>query len=181
MLTRLVTLLKWAVLLSVMAWGMGLMFFYIKISRDLPPATNVPKAGVVFTGSAGRIKTGLRLLNTGTLNKLLISSIRHGGPKAYQNDARIMLDTGARNTYENVCATSAWALQEKIHTITLITADYHMPRALTLAKRYAPQLSCAPFPVKTSFGKRLQKGFWEYHKLLATFFIPCWNRCTRTA
>ena len=117
---------------------------------------------VVLTGGADRVATGLRLLNEGRARVLLISGVGHGAGladitrRAGLNDedgagpatpARITLGRNATSTTGNADETASWAAENHLHSLLVVTAGYHMQRALQEIRRVAPELTLYPEPV----------------------------------
>jgi uncharacterized SAM-binding protein YcdF (DUF218 family) len=137
-------------------WGSGFIWF-INVTRqraDPPPHTD----GIVaFTGGAGRVELALRLLAGGQANKLLLSGIGGGtelvtlGRLAGIDTAslvdRITLGRYAASTRGNGLETAAWAEQNRIRSLIVVTAAYHMPRAMAELHQALPDVRLFPLPV----------------------------------
>ena len=125
-------------------------------------------AVVVVTGSAGRIEAGFRLMQDHGATVMLISGTGEGvskddilsiaaGTQPWKRDALaelleccVDLGSEATNTRENAGETVAWVRENAIGRIILVTADFHMPRALVEFRRLAPELPVQPYPVPTA-------------------------------
>jgi uncharacterized SAM-binding protein YcdF (DUF218 family) len=147
-----------------------------------PAAAAPPTADgiVVLTGGADRIATGLRLLAEGRGRILLVSGV--GGPVAFPELARraganlvlasrVTLGREAASTYGNAQETAAWARARKLASLLVVTAYYHMPRALAELSRALPGVALHPVPVQPvalggAASWRLLAA--EYGKFLAT-------------
>jgi len=137
-------------------WGSGFIWF-INVTRqgaDPPPHTD----GIIaFTGGAGRVELALHLLAAGQANKLLLSGICGGtelvtlGRLAGIDTAslvdRITLGRYAASTRGNGLETAAWAAQNRIRSLIVVTAAYHMPRALAELHQALPDVRLFPLPV----------------------------------
>ena len=113
---------------------------------------------VVLTGGADRIEAALRLLSNGDGDRLLVSGTGGGanlndlarsagidpGPLA----GRVTLGRGAATTHGNAAETASWAQQAGLHSLIVVTAAYHMPRALTEIGRALPGVRLYPAPVQ---------------------------------
>lgn len=110
---------------------------------------------VALTGGQGRVETSLRLLTHNQGDKLLISGV---DPQATQHDLlpphlpaslkdRVTLGYQARSTIENASETAAWVVDNHIHTLTVVTAGYHMRRAFVELRRTLPGVTLYPYPV----------------------------------
>ena len=122
---------------------------------------------VVATGSAGRIEAGFQLMMDQEASRMLISGIGDGVSKedilgiagkgasrgrealAGKLDCCVDLDAKAINTKGNASETISWVRANRIDQIILVTADFHMPRALVEFDRLMPGLRVQPFPVPT--------------------------------
>ena len=112
---------------------------------------------VVLTGGADRIATGLRLLQAGRGRVLLISGVGHGaalptllrgaGIEPGDLAGRVTLGRSATSTAGNADETAAWANERGLHSLLIVTASYHMPRALTELQRSLPDVRLIPAPV----------------------------------
>lgn len=143
------------------AWLSGFFLFTAEV-RDLnePPidASLAPTdAIVVLTGGSDRIATGLSLLAAGKAQKLFISGVHPGlslnHVLARQNIARelrdccIVLGHAADNTIGNAIETQVWMEREGLHSLRLVTANYHMPRSLLIFRAQLPQTTIIPHTV----------------------------------
>jgi uncharacterized SAM-binding protein YcdF (DUF218 family) len=162
------------VIAFIIAWAAGLLLFYGAIFYDASTPRLYTDAGVVLTGAAGRIQAGLSLQQQGRLKKLLISGVQGSRAKLEQTlgpaSPQTTLGFEATNTRDNIEEIKVWAQKEGLTRITLITHDYHMPRSLLLARRYAPHLSCRSYALSAPWTQRLVRGFKEYNKFLFTLF-----------
>lgn len=167
-------LVKSVGLALALAWLGGLIFFYGTVFYNARTPHLYTDAGVVLTGAAGRIQAGLNLQQTGRLQKLLISGVKGSRTKWEQTRGQPSPQTAlgfqATNTRDNIEEIKAWAQKEGLTRITLITHDYHMPRSLLLARRYAPTLLFRSYALPAPWTQRLVRGFKEYTKFLFTLF-----------
>ncbi len=162
------------VIAPVLAWGVGLAWYVRQV--DAAPAP-VPFADgiVALTGGAERVETALQLLARGQAPRLLLSGIGGGaglpeldnraGVDAPKLAARITLGRGAQSTRGNAIETAAWARREGVRSLIVVTAAYHMPRALLELQRELPDVTLYPMPVRP-------QGFagWRRFRLLAAEF-----------
>ncbi len=54
----------------------------------------------------------------------------------------------AATTHDNGVETAAWANAHNMHSLIIVTADYHMPRALLEIRRALPGAQLIPDPVR---------------------------------
>jgi uncharacterized SAM-binding protein YcdF (DUF218 family) len=134
----------------------GFAWFVSIASRTVPPP---PQADgiVALTGGADRVETALRLLAEGRGRKLLVSgtggnaelaTLAHrAGVDPMPIAARVTLGRDAITTRGNADETAAWARANGVRSLLVVTAAYHMPRALIEIARAAPDLTLYPVPV----------------------------------
>ena len=170
----------------VAAWTIG----FTRFSADarLPPPPLPPQADgiVVLTGGAERIETALRMLTEGRAPVLLVSGVGRGTDlaelarrihaQAGEFGDRVTLGHAATSTTGNAAETAAWARAHGIKRLIVVTAGYHMPRALIEIERSLPGIELYPVPVQPpAMRGRLDLGTVrllanEYDKLLAARF-----------
>jgi uncharacterized SAM-binding protein YcdF (DUF218 family) len=125
---------------------------------EVPGRTDAHADGiVVLTGGADRILEGLRLLQDGRAHALLISGVGKGASldslaKAAGIDpaplaARISLGRSATSTIGNADETADWVGRLHLHSLLVVTASYHMMRAITELQRRIPDVALIPAPV----------------------------------
>jgi uncharacterized SAM-binding protein YcdF (DUF218 family) len=136
---------------------------------------------VAFTGGPERVETALRLLADGRADRLLLSGIGGGaelaelahraGVDPVPLATRVTIDRSATTTRSNAAQTAEWARTNDIRSILVVTASYHMPRALTELERALPEVQLYPLPVvatERTDGVPLRLVAEEYLKFLAT-------------
>jgi uncharacterized SAM-binding protein YcdF (DUF218 family) len=154
-------------------------FLHLADSRAQAPAH--ADGIVAFTGGPERVETALRLLADGRADRLLLSGIGGGaeltelahraGVDPLPLAARVTIDRIAATTKGNALATADWARSNDIHSLLVVTAAYHMPRALTELARTLPGVTLHPLPVappEQSTEPPLRLMAEEYIKFLAT-------------
>jgi uncharacterized SAM-binding protein YcdF (DUF218 family) len=175
-----------ALLVIGLIWVCGLMAFADRISRLTPaPLPQAAEGVVVLTGagSNARLDTGMAVLESGLAKRLLVSGVNR---EASREDIRLVskaakrlydccVDLGftAANTLGNARETAEWARAMRFQSLIIVTADYHMPRAML--EPALPGVSLQPYaaatPVvdarrwwRTRSGARLMIG--EYSKYM---------------
>ena len=138
------------------AAAVGFVWFVAAANRSSPPPPHADGI-VVLTGGAGRVETALHLLAGGRAGKLLVSgtggntdlaTLAHlAGVDPSPIASEVTLGRNATTTRGNADETAAWAKANDIHSLIVVTALYHMPRALTEIARAAPRLTLYPVPV----------------------------------
>lgn len=166
-------------------WSVGFTAFDHDARMGAPLPTKADGI-VVLTGGADRIETALRLLADGVAPRLLISGAGRGSELA-EFARRVPLDPAmiadrvtlghiAATTNGNAAETEAWARRNNVRKLIVVTAGYHMPRALIEIERQLPDVELAPYPVQPKALRghvdvatvRLLAA--EYDKLLAVRF-----------
>ena len=162
-------ILATAIALSAVAWLGGFVWFLSVIGR---PAAEVGHAAgiVVLTGGADRVEAGLRLLAGDHARLLLISGIGGGadlGILARGSDVdtaplagRIALGRTAASTRGNAKEAAAWAAENRIETLIVVTAWFHIPRALNELHRVMPGVALIPAPVHPRTGAGRPESGW---------------------
>jgi uncharacterized SAM-binding protein YcdF (DUF218 family) len=177
------------------AWGGGLVWFAADLASRVEDASTTSDAVVVLTGGADRLNAGLALLEAGLGRKLFVSGVHKGvdlpdllrqahvsGEKAH---CCVVLGHAADDTVGNAAETAAWMRREGFTSLRLVTAAYHMRRALLEFRRVLPEATIIAHPVFPDAFKREQWWRWpgtahllalEYSKYLAAaarpLFIP---------
>ncbi len=178
-----------ALLVAAAIWVSGLLAFVERVERSTPAPEPAPADGVVALTGAGsneRIGAAMALLEDGSARRMLVSGVNR---EASREDIRTVsravrrlydccVDLGfnAANTVGNARETRDWARAMRFDSLIVVTADYHMPRAMLELRGAMPDKRLTAYPVKTSVvnprrwwrttgGARLMIG--EYSKYLA--------------
>ncbi len=147
---------------------------------------------VVMTGGQQRLDDGVKLLTKGFADKMLISGVGKGVNRAILvqelglSEAQINalfccveLDHAAQDTFGNAKSTREWSHAHDMQSLRLVTANYHMPRALLIFSRELPHVDLYQWPVNPD-DLDLANWWWdpaslrllarEYVKYLAVYF-----------
>jgi uncharacterized SAM-binding protein YcdF (DUF218 family) len=158
----------WAAALFI-AYAGGLVWFASNIPEAVEDEGTATDAIVVLTGGSQRVQTGLQLLTAGKGKKLFVSGVYHGtdvtallhvqrqSPESVQ--CCIVLGHSADNTYGNAQESAAWMRQEGYRSLRLVTANYHMRRALLEFTRAMPEAQIIPRPV---FPEGVRERWWAW-------------------
>ena len=159
--------------------------FYKKIflfQNNVNPSNNL----VVLTGGTNRIKQTLKLfvIENSKQYNLLISGAGKGFNKKivstflpktdfYKNKLNccIFIENKSKNTISNATETYKWIRKNNFKSITLITSDYHMQRALVEFKKILVDIKIIPFVLKNnneSLTKKIKNFFFEYLKFIVS-------------
>ncbi len=130
-------------------WLAGFLWFLAMLPQsDLPEDGPAADGIVVLTGSPGRVQAGLESLARGKGKRLLISGVNRelasetilnaiGGDGSAQACC-IDLGRKARDTHGNAIEAAEWAEKHNFNSLLVVTADYHLPRALIEFEREMP-------------------------------------------
>jgi uncharacterized SAM-binding protein YcdF (DUF218 family) len=144
-------------ILAVIAWCLGFAWFVQHVHRPYEPPPSADGI-VVLTGGADRIQTALHLLQENRARLLLVSGAGAGvdfadlahlsGLHAAPLAGRVTLGHAATSTRGNALETAAWVARYNIQSLIVVTAFYHMPRALTELRRVLTGVALYPMPVQ---------------------------------
>ncbi len=142
--------------LGALAWCGGFVWFVRDSLRPAPLPTHADGI-VALTGGADRIATALQLLQQNRAQMLLISGVgpATGFDRLFQGTGispatltgRITIGREATDTLGNADEAADWARAHALHSLIVVTASYHMRRALTEIGRTLPEAQLFPAPV----------------------------------
>ena len=181
------------VLLAIIAlWVFGYAAFVISVLQ-IPVAdeNTITDAIVVLTGGDKRVETGLNLFGGGKAAHLLITGVH---PDASEADILrqwkgenalppccLTLGYKATTTTQNAEETREFLQDKNFASIRLVTADFHMNRALLEFRHALPGIEIIPNPIRQPDATVDKEWFWvvcflEYHKTvlrwMALLFTP---------
>lgn len=185
-----------AVLVIAFIWLAGLLAFADRIARLTPADEPVAADGIVALtgGSDLRLRAGAALLGAGKGHRLLVSGVNRaatrsdlwsvtGAPKPLF-DCCVDLGFTAADTVGNARESATWARSMGFKSLILVTADYHMPRALIELRAAMPEAVIIPYPVATPMldarrwwatsqgAKRMTLEYCKYLAILARETVP---------
>lgn len=153
-------------------WLIGLVAFVQRVER-LTPAREPPVADAVvaLTGASDlRLEAAVRLLERGKGKRLLISGVNREASRADilevtraakpVYDCCVDLGYTAANTIGNALEIAAWARGKDYDSLIVVTADYHMPRAMLEIRAALPGATLIPYPVATEAVDA--RHWWRY-------------------
>ncbi|WP_369060475.1 YdcF family protein [Caulobacter sp. 73W] len=150
-----------ALLIALMIWGVGLLTFVARIDMSTPAQIPPTSEGiVVLTGASNaRLEEGMRLLEEGKGDRLLVSGVNREATRADIQDVTgatkglydCCVDLGftAADTVGNGRETAEWARNLGYKSVIVVTADYHMPRAMIELRSAMPEAEFHAYPIKT--------------------------------
>ena len=165
-------------------WGLGFAWFN-SVARQTGDPPAAADGIVVLTGGADRIETALRLLVGGRAPYLMVSGVARGAdmaelmrrvPLDEDQASRVTLGHAAQSTSGNAAETAPWARAHNVRRLIVVTAGYHVPRALLEVQRALPDVELQAVAVQSpalrsappAAAVRVLAG--EYDKLLAVRF-----------
>lgn len=172
----LVLLLLLVLVVGVVAGGFG-WFLYLAHRPGAPlPETRDGLGIAVLTGGPDRVEVGLHLLADGKGERLIISGVRRGadlpvlaklaGLDHEPLAANTQLGHAAATTHGNAVEIAAWARAWGVKRVMVVTAWFHMPRALVELRRAMPKAELLPQPVAIDEPVRPAMLAREYLKFL---------------
>ena len=168
--------------LALIAWALGFCWFAIALPQPAPASKT--DAIAVVTGGSGRIDRALTLLRGGAAPRLLVSGVdrevkphefalKFGAPPQLMACC-ITLGFDSVDTRTNAAEIARWMGQNRVHSLRLVTSDWHMRRAALELRAVAPAgTSLIEDAVPTQPSLRVL--FLEYNKLLARWASQLWG------
>lgn len=148
----------------------GFVAFLLAALSPPAPETRETDGIVVLTGGSERVATGFRLLAEGRAPRMLISGAHPGAglveiasaagldPQPFAG--RVAIGHAAASTRGNAAETAAWARAEGAQSLRVVTAGYHMPRAMLELRRALPQAELVPHSVPSA-ALRARGALWR--------------------
>lgn len=145
--------------LSFAALAGGFVWFLGRAGAEPDGVMRRTDGIAVLTGGAKRVDTALRLLLDGHADRLLVSGAhrdatlsdiaRGTGLDPAQMEDRVTVGRAAATTRGNAAEIAAWAhASGGMRSIRIVTAGYHMPRAMLELRRVLPEVELVPHPVQ---------------------------------
>lgn len=151
-----------AILVALAIWGAGLLTFADRVARLTPADEPAAAEGIVaLTGASDkRLEAATRLLEAGKGQRLLVSGVNRkttrkdmlgvtGAAKPIF-DCCVDLGFTAADTIGNGSEAAEWTRAMGYRRVILVTADFHMPRAMLELKSSMPEVEIVPYPVATA-------------------------------
>ena len=174
-----------AFLTLCLIWLLGWMWFAASVVQMKPEDEWIKTdAVIVLTGGDKRVNTGLDLVAAGEADYLFISGVN----AQVKPEELVALWTGdhakvlpkitlgyvADSTASNATESRDWIAKNKIKSVRLVTANYHMARSMLMFKKQLPDVAIFSHPVVPDNFVPWREQFWpltfsEYNKWLATW------------
>lgn len=168
--------------IAIFIWLAGYVAFCAAAATAKPERPDdVTDAIVVLTGGSHRIQTGLELFAKGRALHLFISGVNPKVTRAeiaaqWNGDTAlppccITLGQEATTTLQNAVEVRNWIAEKGYTSLRLVTAKYHMPRAMLELRHALPGVEIIPNPVTRHETGPGEEWFWhitfeEYNKTL---------------
>ena len=150
-----------AILVVLAIWTAGLLAFADRVARSTPADEPPAAQGIVaLTGASDlRLEAATHLLENGKGQRLLLSGVNRkttrkdmlGVTGAAKSVFDCCVDLGftAADTIGNGSESAEWARGMGYTHLILVTADFHMPRALLELHSAMPEAQITAYPVAT--------------------------------
>jgi uncharacterized SAM-binding protein YcdF (DUF218 family) len=156
--------LSMVVCVVALAFTLGFLWFTSRVPPSEITLTGTTDGIVVLTGDSARISEAIELLANRRGKRLLIS----GAGTTAAEISRLNPDftrliqccvdfDRALNTLGNAIETRRWAERRRFRSLTVVTSDYHMPRAMAEITHQLPNTRLVAYPV---ISERLRAEHW---------------------
>jgi len=147
-------------------WFCGFVVFLAVVFTAEPPNPMPHADGIIaLTGGDDRVGAGLALLAAHEAPMLLISGAGRGtylgdftaddAAAATRYASAITLGHMAGTTHGNALEAASWAHAHHMQSLIIVTADYHMPRAIQEMQNALPGITLIPAPVRPPAMRKL--------------------------
>jgi uncharacterized SAM-binding protein YcdF (DUF218 family) len=161
----------WVTVLACITVPLAFLLGFFWFAARVPAGDTTKPAGatdgiVVLTGDSARVSEAIELLAHGHGQRLLISG---ASPSTSATEISRLNPEFARwirccvdldrslNTLGNAVETRRWAERRRFRSLTVVTSDYHMPRAMAEIAHQLPRTRLVAFPVTSD---RLRADPW---------------------
>jgi uncharacterized SAM-binding protein YcdF (DUF218 family) len=165
--------------LAVASFGGGFFWFVHLVQvGEAAPARNADGI-VALTGGPFRINDALDLLAAGRGKRLLISGVnpltRPGEISRLVPEHQrwftccVDIEHSATNTIGNAIETRRWVKARGFHSLIVVTANFHIPRAMAELEHELPDVALVPYPVVSD--KVRVEAWWENPETARLLFL----------
>jgi uncharacterized SAM-binding protein YcdF (DUF218 family) len=155
-----------ACVVVALAFALGFVWFTSRVPSSEIALTGKTDGIVVLTGDSSRISEAIELLADRRGQRLLISGANRGTNAAeisrlnpdFTRWIQCCVDFDrSLNTLGNAIETRRWTERRRFRSLTIVTSDYHMPRAMAEIAHQLPNTRLVAFPVMS---ERLRAEHW---------------------
>lgn len=164
-----------------LVYAVGFLLFAVTLPEPL--GREKTDAVLVPTGGPGRIQRGLEVLRSGDARRLFVSGVdpevtgkefaRQFKVSRQEMKCCVVLGRLAVDTRSNAGEAAQWIKSNDIHSVRLVTTDWHMRRALQELKHSIPQRIAVVEDAVPS-DPDLGQLFLEYNKLILSVATQAW-------
>ena len=165
--------------LAVASFGGGFFWFVHLVQvGEAAPARNADGI-VALTGGPFRINDALDLLAAGRGKRLLISGVnpltRPGEISRLVPEHQrwftccVDIEHSATNTIGNAIETRRWVKARGFQSLIVVTANFHIPRAMAELEHELPDVALVPYPVVSD--KVRVEAWWENPETARLLFL----------
>src|SRR5262245_55383469 len=150
----------------LLAFTLGFFWFTSRVPSSAITLTGRTDGIVVLTGDSARISEAIELLANRHGQRLLISGANRGTTAAeisrlnpdFTRWIQCCVDFDrSLNTLGNAIEIRRWTERRRFRSLTVVTSDYHMPRAMAEIAHQLPRTRLVAFPVTSD---RLRAEPW---------------------
>jgi uncharacterized SAM-binding protein YcdF (DUF218 family) len=166
------------VIVAAASFGGGFLWFVGQV-EETENAPNSNADGIVaLTGGPFRINDALELLAAGRAQRLLITGVNPGTRPVeisrlmpeHQRWFRCCVDIDhSVNTIGNAVETKRWVKERGFKSVIVVTANYHMPRAMAELGHELPDVTLLPYPVVSD--KTRVEAWWDNPETARLLFL----------
>jgi uncharacterized SAM-binding protein YcdF (DUF218 family) len=166
------------VVLAAAAFGGGFLWFVNLTEANNGAPTGNADGIVALTGGPFRINDALELLAAGRARRLLITGVN---PVTRPVEISRLVPEHQRwfsccvdidhsaNTIGNAVETRRWVKSRGFKSVIVVTANYHMPRAMAELAHELPDVTLLPYPVVSE--KMRAERWWENSETVRLLFL----------
>jgi uncharacterized SAM-binding protein YcdF (DUF218 family) len=150
-------MIRFVATVIVVALAYALVFgLWVSLLPATPDITPQADGIVALTGGGPRLDIAVALFEKGVGQRLLISgagmattrdtlkNVTHGGPRF---ECCADIGYAAEDTHGNAEEAASWVHSHQYRSIVVVTARYHMPRAMREFTAAMPDVTLLPYPV----------------------------------
>ncbi|WP_236864937.1 YdcF family protein [Candidatus Hydrogenosomobacter endosymbioticus] len=160
-------------------WACGFFLFaYMVQGYDVPSDMVKTDGIIVFTGDMYRVEESIRLFNSQNPKPMLrISGVREDCIASIKGRSEKISSDNAKDTICNFALSAQWIEENNLHSVRIVTSNYHIPRCAIISMLFWPTGVTKVFhPVyqsalKGSLEQHLRTMFLEYNKLVASIIL----------
>jgi uncharacterized SAM-binding protein YcdF (DUF218 family) len=165
--------------LALASFGGGFLWFIHLVQESEDRPSRNADGIVALTGGPFRINDALDLLAAGRGKRLLISGVnpltRPGEISRLVPEHQrwfaccVDIEHSATNTIGNAIETRRWVKARGFRSLIVVTANFHIPRAMVELEHELPDVALLPYPVVSD--KVRVEAWWENPETARLLFL----------